>query len=64
MCPLAKLIELGGEVAGGGKVQLSDSFTRTPPTMDSTLPRISVESTSPSKEKVVQSGRHSLMCRF
>ena len=83
MCPLAKLIELGGdcrrgeggrrwrlvggsacreggrmvgcETAGRREVQLSDSFTRTPPAMEHTaVPRISIEFASPSKEKVVQ----------
>ena len=72
MCPLAKLIELGGdcrrgeggrrwrlvggsacreggrmvgcETAGRREVQLSDSFTRTPPAMEHTaVPRISIE---------------------
>ena len=48
------------ETAGGG-VQLSDSFTRTL-AMDTTVPRISIEFTTPLKEKVIQNGRHSLIC--
>ena len=42
-------------------MQLSDSFTRTL-AMDTTVPRISIEFTTPLKEKVVQNGRHSLIC--
>ena len=44
---------VGCETAGRREVQLSDSFTRTPPAMEHTaVPRISIEFASPSKEKV------------
>ena len=49
-----RLQEVG---TAGWEVQLSDSFTRTPPAMEHTaVPRISIEFARPSKEKVVHNG--------